>query len=360
MTIYELKKDSIRAITATRFKDVNVTERGDLQRLLRDQIEIIAPNTLVISEEFGEWEDSRRRIDLLCVDSEANIVVIELKRTEDGRHMELQSLRYSAMVSNMTFEQAVDSFSNYLAHRQDERKAEEVLLEFFGWDEPNEEDFGNAVRIILVSADFSKELTSTVLWLSDFGLDFRCVRLRPYSHNSQILIDVQQVIPLPEAEDFQIRVREKQESRNRRNWNQKSKDEIWEMMEGKCDEEVVQLARGIVNWIEPLVSRTFPTANGFACRLTASNKKYFFFKVRADGMIEVWFQYLENKPPFNDPKVQAEFLTRLNRIKGLSFSADRFRGKPTIDTSLLLEIEQLNHFKETIEWAIGLANSFQN
>ena len=54
--------------------------------------------TLVISEEFGEWEESRRRIDLLGLDKDANLVVIELKRTEDG---ELQSIRYAAMVSTM-------------------------------------------------------------------------------------------------------------------------------------------------------------------------------------------------------------------------------------------------------------------
>ena len=59
-------------------------ERRDLQRLLRENVEVIAPDTLVIAEEFGDWEDSRRRIDLLAIDRSANLVVIELKRTEDG------------------------------------------------------------------------------------------------------------------------------------------------------------------------------------------------------------------------------------------------------------------------------------
>jgi hypothetical protein len=37
-----------------------------------------------------------------------------LKRTEDGGHMELQSIRYASMVSTMTFDQAVDTFGRYL------------------------------------------------------------------------------------------------------------------------------------------------------------------------------------------------------------------------------------------------------
>ena len=33
--------------------------------------------------------------------------MIELKRTDDGGHMDLQAIRYAAMVSSMTFAQAI-------------------------------------------------------------------------------------------------------------------------------------------------------------------------------------------------------------------------------------------------------------
>ncbi len=93
--IYEFAQTGIVALKPATFGLVNLQERRDLQRLLRENIEVIAPETLVISEEFGEWEDSKRRIDLLGVDRDANLVVIELKRTEDGGHMELQAIRYA-------------------------------------------------------------------------------------------------------------------------------------------------------------------------------------------------------------------------------------------------------------------------
>ena len=44
---------------------------------------------MVIAEEFGDWLDSSRRIDLLCLDSVANLVVVELKRTDDGGRLDL-------------------------------------------------------------------------------------------------------------------------------------------------------------------------------------------------------------------------------------------------------------------------------
>ena len=62
---------------------------------------------------------------------------------------------------------------------------------------------------MLVSADFSKELTSAVLWLNDKDLDICCVRIKPYAYEGKTLIDVQQVVPLPEAADYQVQVREK-------------------------------------------------------------------------------------------------------------------------------------------------------
>jgi hypothetical protein len=209
MAIYEIKSDGIVKIEETSFGKVGLRERQDLQRLLRNQIEVISADTLVISEEFGEWEDSKRRIDLLGIDKDANLVVVELKATEGGGHMELQAVRYAAMVSTMTFEKAVDVYAKYLQKTNAELDAQESMLEFLDWEEPDEERFAQDVRIVLVAADFSKEITMAVMWLNERNLDIHCVRMKPYSDNGRVLVDVQQVIPLPEAEEYQVSIREK-------------------------------------------------------------------------------------------------------------------------------------------------------
>lgn len=211
MPVFSLTRDELRPLAETTFAQAGLNERGDLQRLLREQIEAIAPGVLVIAEEFGDWEDSRRRIDLLGVDQDANLVVIELKRTDDGGHMELQALRYAAMVSTMTFEQAVSTFAGYLRARGDARDARETLLTHLGLEEPDENAFAQDVRIVLAAANFSRELTTAVLWLNGQGLDLRCIRMQPYADGNRLLIDVQQVIPLPEAEEYQIRIRAKEQ-----------------------------------------------------------------------------------------------------------------------------------------------------
>ena len=46
-----------------------------------------------------------------------------------------------------------------------------------------------------------------MLWLTDlYGLDIRCVRLSPYRVGDRLLLDVQQVIPLPEASELTIQL----------------------------------------------------------------------------------------------------------------------------------------------------------
>src|SRR5262249_6364532 len=147
--------------------------------------------TLVVSEEFGQWEESRRRIDLLGVDDRANLVVIELKRTEDGGHMELQAIRYAAMISALTFERVVEIFSEHRARSGGDDDARIVRLDYLGWESPDDGEFAAAVRIVLVSADFSKELTTSVMWLNEQGLDITCVRLAPYRLKDTVLVDVQ-------------------------------------------------------------------------------------------------------------------------------------------------------------------------
>jgi hypothetical protein len=170
MPLYELTHDALTPLLRTTMAQQDFRERDDLQRLLRTSIGVIDKNLLVLAEEFSQWEDSKRRIDLLALDKQANLVVIELKRTEDGGFMDLQSIRYAAMVSAMTFQQAVYEHARFLGDPANLENAKLSILKFLEWDDPHE-DFASQVRIILTSADFSIELTTAVLWLNENGLD---------------------------------------------------------------------------------------------------------------------------------------------------------------------------------------------
>ena len=210
MPIYRIDDNQITQIERTTFKNEGIREQK-IQELIRTAISVIAPDTLIVAEEFGEWEGSKRRIDLLGIDKDANLVVVELKRTEHGGHMELQAIRYAAMISALTLNKLIATYEKHLQADKDERDATQILLDFLDWNELDEEQFAREVKIVLVSAEFSKELTTSVMWLNEFRLDIRCVRMQPYVTDGQIFIDVQTVIPIPEAVDYQVRIREKRQ-----------------------------------------------------------------------------------------------------------------------------------------------------
>ena len=217
MSLFRIDNGKIVRIESTTFEANEMQERKDLQNMLKSKISVIVPDVLIVAEEFGEWEDSHRRIDLLGLDKEASLVVIELKRTDDGGHMELQALRYAAMISSLTFSRMTQIYEDYLRDDDSERDAQQDLTNFLDWDEVDEDLFAKHIKIVLVSANFSKELCTTVMWLNDSGLDIQCVRIAPYTHNGEVLLDVQTVIPLPEVADYQVRIREKKKAQEVKN-----------------------------------------------------------------------------------------------------------------------------------------------
>lgn len=129
--------------------------------------------------------------------------------------MELQALRYASMVSTMNFEKCISIYQKYIDARGLGKNAEDELMGFLEWETPLEEEFVADVRIILASADFSKELTTSVMWLLKKGIDITCIKLSPYNFNGEVLLDINQIIPLPEAEDYLIKIKQKDTERKK-------------------------------------------------------------------------------------------------------------------------------------------------
>lgn len=212
MSLYRITAEKFEPVQRTTFAAESLLERRDIQRLLRQDIAPIGDDLLIIAEEYGEWEDSNRRIDLLCLSRSGELVVVEIKRTENGGHMELQAIRYAAMVSSLTLEQIIEIYARISAS---EEVARNEILSFLQLDSADEAELTGEVRIVLVAADFSTELTTAVLWLNQRDLDITCIRLRPYRMGNEILIDATQIIPLPEATDYEVKIRAQEKEKRK-------------------------------------------------------------------------------------------------------------------------------------------------
>lgn len=205
----------INPLEVKRFGELGFTERKHLQEWLENYPQALAQGDgeelLIIQKEFDGFDDTRERLDLLAIDKDGNLVIIENKLDDSGRDVVWQALKYASYCANLKKQQVVEIFQRYLNQKaQNESSepadAEKVLLEFLQADDLQSVQLNTlrSQRLILVAAHYRKEVTNTVLWLSQFGVSCQCFKVTPYQAEGGLFLNVEQIIPTPEASDFMI------------------------------------------------------------------------------------------------------------------------------------------------------------
>ena len=189
-----------------RFADLNVREREHLQEWLVHMPEALGEELLIIQKEFDGFADTRERLDLLALDKEGRVVVVENKLDDSGRDVVWQALKYVAYCSSLKKSEIVEIYQSYLDRWADGANAVARLGDFLGVEDLDDVvlNAGNEQRLVLIAANFRKEVTTTVLWLLGHGVRVQCFRVVPYSHGEELFIDFRQIIPTPEAADYMI------------------------------------------------------------------------------------------------------------------------------------------------------------
>ena len=211
MYLIDKEHNTIEEIQEKTFSELGFKEKQHLQEWIADNPGSLGEELLIIQKEFSGFDDTNERLDLLALDKQGNIVVIENKLDDSGRDVTWQALKYASYCSTLTKAQVRDIYQQYLARYAGNENAEEKLLEFFEISDFEELSInkGQAQRIILIAHNFRKEVTSTVLWLLNYKLRIQCFRVVPFQLNDQLLLNIEQIIPLKEAEDYAIMMAEK-------------------------------------------------------------------------------------------------------------------------------------------------------
>src|SRR5699024_2491758 len=69
-----------------------------------------------------------------------------------------------------------------------------------------------------------------------------------------------------------------------------------------------------------------------------------------DGSIEVVFQHLATRPPFDDLQLRDELRSRLNRIAGVDIPTSKLTLRPSVKFSSISSPSGLETFVSTLEW----------
>lgn len=100
------------------------------------------------------------RIDLLGIDSEANLVVLELKRDKTPREIVAQALDYASWVRDLSYQEIDD-----VAHEFSKKPLKEMFLDRYGFPLPEVVNVSHSMIIIASELDDSSE--RIVQYLSD-------------------------------------------------------------------------------------------------------------------------------------------------------------------------------------------------
>ncbi|RZG76026.1 DUF4268 domain-containing protein [Acinetobacter wuhouensis] len=256
MSLFSVNTDQkvLIPLEGTKLSEQQLTERYDLQEWLVSHPKALGEELLIIQKEFSGFDGTGERLDLLALDTEGRLVLIENKRDESGRDAVWQAIKYASYVATFTVEDIENIFEQYLLKYKPKylelddsaydvehikETAKSIIQSFL---EDNQEinaeipilNSRNSQRIILVAGEFRREVTSTALWLIERGIEVKCVKVSPHILNGQLLVQIQQIIPIPEASEYMVLLNRKDAAefsvKTRRNDKTDIRYQYWEQL----------------------------------------------------------------------------------------------------------------------------------
>jgi hypothetical protein len=205
------ESNSITTLTTRTFEELGFKERANLQEWIAKEPSCLGEELLVIQKEFSGFSDTHERLDILALDKQGSLVLIENKLDDTGRDVTWQALKYASYCSQLSKEDIRSIYQEFLAKKDSSADAKGLITEFLEVNDYEEVTVnkGSTQRIILIAANFRKEVTSTVVWLLTFKLRIQCFRAMAYSMGEQHFLNFEQILPPKDVEEFMIGLADK-------------------------------------------------------------------------------------------------------------------------------------------------------
>ncbi|MEH7415032.1 hypothetical protein V7266_07070 [Neobacillus drentensis] len=185
------------------------------------------------------------------IDSNGNVVVIEIKRDEEDMktrkdNFESQAIRYAASFAKInSVEEIVNKvYADYLIQNENikaENAVEVGIAKILAFLHEHEafDNFNADQRIILVASSFDPSVLSASAWLLTKGLDISCFEIAPQliesENGDEYLLEIKKLLPLGTDEDYfsEILTNENKRPTARRNssWTRKRFPKLINMLE---------------------------------------------------------------------------------------------------------------------------------
>jgi len=347
----DITKNRIIRLQEKKFTDLKFSERGHLQEWLANEPMALGEELLIIQKEFDGFDDTKERLDLLALDKDGNLVIIENKLDDSGRDVVWQALKYASYCSTLKKEQIVEVFQKYLNKYCSGENAQAMICEFLKEPDIGEVviNGGNQQRLIFVAAQFRKEVTSTVLWLLSHNIRLQCFKVTPYAMDDSLFLNLEQIIPTPEAAEYMIGISQKEAEVKTTEKEAKDRHRIRQEFWGKALEALRASKTDLFNNISPSKDHWLSAGSGISyCpyNLIFGNKI-----IRVEMQISLGTK-ADNKYIFDQLFAQKD---KIEAIFGDELSWERLNDKISsyIRYGLAVDGDDREKWPEMIDWLIN-------
>lgn len=206
--VFTVTGASAVAATPISLAEAGLKERQHLQEWVIAHPQVLGPSVKIVAFEFGSWtgytgEKEKDRLDVLALDSDGHLIVVELKRDKAPDTVEMQALKYAALVSRFTRDDLDKVHARYLSKQTGtDVSVEQAAEELDAWATITEESL-RLPSVVLMASDFPPTVTATVVFLhQQLGLDIRLLAFQAYQTANDVLVTVSQHYPPPGIEEF--------------------------------------------------------------------------------------------------------------------------------------------------------------
>lgn len=357
--MYRINKstNNITKLEERQFKDLGFREREHLQEWIAKNPDILGEELLIIQKEYNGFNDTNERLDLLALDKDGGLVVIENKLDDTGKDVVWQALKYTSYCSTLTTDQIIRLFQEYLNSYSQGEDAKELLLDFLDREDDNDLLLNsNDQRLVFIANNYRKEVTSTALWLLDHDIQLQCFRASPYSLGDELFLQIEQIIPLPETNEFMIDAKEKQKEKKVKSKKVEEGNslllEFWSVLKNALENENI-------NYLDRVKSKPYYSIGFFK-----GHGKFAFCIGRKGFRVELYFYNDIDKSRFDamyrhkdeiDSTLSGIQWTRLDDKK-----ASRIRLDTTTDEMKSFEgkWEDKTYWDDVIHWYVQNMTKF--
>jgi hypothetical protein len=243
-----------------------------LEKHIVDDPELMGEPLFVLGRQLAEFEEDKDRLDILAVDKDGEIVVIELKVTEDFRVTDLQALAYAGAYADLDIEDLAETRRRYMKKMLEQEAAEAAeaaaaeaagaaasssgdeanasggetngshasvpepaatsdtlsvdideakakIVEFLELDDFDSWEPSQRVRIKLVAPSFPRRVLKNVKhWGDVYGMPVEAISARLFeTPDHHRVVSFERLLPLPGDDEFDMTRRRREERRRDEN-----------------------------------------------------------------------------------------------------------------------------------------------